>query len=91
MLKSTVLAGSSLLSHGSRSSGSAGVFNSNKPEGGVVFCRNYQRGTCQQTRDHMGLFYGENRLSKHICANCWLKDKKSAAHPEIAEECPHKR
>ena len=95
MLKSTVLAGSSLLSQnnggssGRSSASGAGGFNSNKPES-VVFCKNYQRGTCQQSRDHFGPFYGENRLLKHICANCWLKDKKFAAHPDTADECPYK-
>ena len=90
ILQSTTLAGSTLNAHngnsGNRTGGPPG-----QPKGeGTIFCKNYQRGTCQQSRDHFGLFYGENRLLKHICAKCWLKDRKCESHPETSDDCPHK-
>ena len=90
ILQSTTLAGSTLNAHngspGNRTGGSHGP-----PKGeGIIFCKNFQRGTCQQSRDHFGLFYGENRLLKHICAKCWLKDRKCESHPETSDDCPHK-
>ena len=61
-----------------------------REEGGTLFCRAYQRGTCRQARDHYGWFNGENRLLRHICANCWLKAKIVAKHPETDNTCPNK-
>ena len=90
ILQSTTLAGSSLNAHsGSFNRSSGGASGSAKGEG-TIFCKNYQRGTCQQSRDHFGLFYGENRLLKHICAKCWLKERKSENHPETSDDCPFK-
>ena len=82
VLQNTTLAGG-FLSNSAR--------NSSKDEGsGNVFCPGYNRGTCQQSRDHYGMFRGENRLLKHICAKCWLKTRKIAAHPETSDSCPVK-
>ena len=94
ILQSTTLAGSSLSSnynggYNSRAGGFSSTAGAGKVEG-TIFCKNYQRGTCPQTRDHYGLFYGENRLLKHICATCWQKERKSVNHPETADECPFK-
>ena len=95
-LKSTILAGSSLISqngsgvNGRTQAGSGFVHGGNKSES-VIFCKNFQRGTCSQTRDHYGHFYGQSRLLKHICATCWQKDEKLLSHPETADECPHKQ
>ena len=91
-LQSTILAGSALLSQNGGPSGrsmSSGGSNSSKSDA-TLFCRNYQRGNCQQSRDHYGYFYGENRLLKHICATCWQKDRKVSNHPETSDECPRK-
>ena len=81
MLQSTTLAGGFL--NGNHGGGS----NTGKKEG-TLFCVGYQRGTCQQARDHYGFFEGESRLLKHICAKCWRKSKKLASHPETSELCP---
>ena len=64
-----------------------GGSNAGKKEG-TLFCVGYQRGTCQQARDHYGFFEGESRLLKHICAKCWRKSKKLASHPKTSELCP---
>ena len=96
LLQSTTLAGGFLVSNMRGGSGSgnnrsnANSSNVNRSEG-IVFCKGYQRGTCQQSRDHYGQFYGQNRLLKHICGNWWLKLKTQASHPENSEECPLKQ
>ena len=59
-------------------------------DGPVTFCRNYQRGTCEEEKDHLGDFFGNQRYLRHICGNCWVHLKKKAPHPETAEECPFK-
>ena len=98
LLQSTTLAGALLASNNRGgaygSSQNRTTFLGTKPAGqndGVIFCKGYQRGTCQQTRDHYGLFYGESRLLKHICANCWLNLKVQSAHPETSDDCPLKQ
>ena len=92
LLQSTTLAGGVLTSsnrRGSSGQSPTGGSNTGRNEG-TVFCKGYQRGTCQQTRDHYGQFNGENRLLKHICAKCWLKMKTQVAHPETSADCPLK-
>ena len=97
LLQSTTLAGGLLVSnnrggaYGSQNRTSSFGANPAGRSEGVVFCKNYQRGICQQPRDHYGQFYGENRLLKHICANCWLNTKVQAAHPETSDDCPLKQ
>ena len=54
----------------------------------VIFCKSYQRGTCNFTRDHYGQFMGESQLLRHICAKCWLAGKKQSPHPEQSDACP---
>ena len=54
----------------------------------VCFCKNFQRDNCTFTRDHYGMFMGENQLLKHICAKCWLNLKRQASHSESSETCP---
>ena len=56
----------------------------------VVFCKKYQRGTCDEDNDHFGEFSGQQRYLRHICAKCWLTQRKKAPHPEMAEDCPSK-
>ena len=94
LLQSTTLAGGFLVPNknrgGSGGSYSQGGNQGNRSNEGTIFCKGFQRGTCQQQRDHYGQFYGENRLLKHICAKCWLKSKTQAAHPENSDDCPLK-
>ena len=100
VLQNTTLAGgflNSQKSNGSnggsssnRSSGATGASSSSSREGGTVFCRGYQRGTCTHSQDHQGNFNNASRLLRHICAKCWLKNRSFAAHPENSDECPLK-
>ena len=87
-LQTTTLSGGFLSSNRGGAGSAAGGFNSSKD--GTVFCKGYQRGTCQQTRDHYGVFMGQNRLLKHICGNCWIHLRTHANHPETSDECPCK-
>ena len=94
LLQSTTLAGGFLVPNNRRGSGggsqSPTTGNNSFRHEGTVFCKGYQKGTCQQTRDHYGQFYGESRLLKHICAKCWLKTRSQVAHPETSDDCPLK-
>ena len=98
-LQATTLAGGFLLNNACGGGSSAGVSgagrsarsvlgsNENSP---TVFCKAYQRGTCTHTQDHQGMFLGESRFLKHICAKCWLSTKKLSPHSENSETCPLK-
>ena len=96
LLQSTTLAGGLLVSN---NRGGTSGFHANRSQNGgnnagrsegVVFCKGYQRGTCQQPQDHYGQFYGENRFLKHICGKCWINTKAQMPHPETSDECPLK-
>ena len=54
----------------------------------ILFCRDYQRQTCTFEQDHYGLLRGERKWLRHICANCWVKGRTQALHPEGSKECP---
>ena len=95
MLQNTTLAGAVLSAPNMYKGGSYGMgarssSGQNATEGGTVFCNFYQRGTCSQTADHMGFFKGERRLLKHICAKCWLINRKVELHSEMSADCPSK-
>ena len=55
----------------------------------VWFCGEYQRNKCSHKSNHLKVVKGEQRLALHICASCWLKDKKKLDHPESSTACPH--
>ena len=92
MLQSTTLSGGFLPQNnrGAASAGGGGFNRGNQNSEGTVFCKGYQGGTCQQPKDHYGLFYGQNKLLRHICAKCWQNLKVHSNHPETSDECPLK-
>lgn len=57
----------------------------------ILFCREFQRGTCPHNKDHYALVKGERKWLCHICANCWIKEKAKKFHSEFSTECPHQR
>ena len=59
--------------------------NRTNESGPVFFCKNYQRGICEETSDHIGDYNGTSRFLRHICAICWLQSRKKAPHSEM--EC----
>ena len=87
-LRDTTLAGGFLTQQRSLRFGSSS-FGKDKPSGGrVLFCSNYQKGTCNHSKDHHGNFLGEKQLLRHICAKCWLTSKNMSEHPEMSDKCP---
>ena len=89
-LQITTLAGGFLNSYQNRSGNTSYSHNRSSSENsGVLFCKGYQKGTCQQPKDHYGHFMGNSRLLKHICAKCWLTGKTQLNYPEESEQCPH--
>lgn len=91
-LQNTILTGSGANANprGPGSSTNAKQSSQSTPgsEERVVFCKNYQRGSCNFTRDHYGHFMGENQMLRHICAKCWLAAKKQSPHSEQSDACP---
>ena len=95
-LQCTTLAGGFLLNSArggglsTSASGNARGPRSSDDSGPTLFCKAFQRGTCTFTQDHNGLYFGENRMLKHICAKCWLTSRRVSAHPETSDSCPLK-
>ena len=56
----------------------------------VWFCPLYQRNKCLKRSNHVDTFKNKGlKLLQHICATCWIKDKKKLEHPECSSSCPH--
>ena len=55
----------------------------------VWFCSAYQRNKCAHKSNHMVVIKGKMRLAAHICASCWLKDKKKLEHSESSSCCEY--
>ena len=53
----------------------------------VLFCREYQKGSCTHSKDHYATLRGEKKWLCHICTTCWVKDKVKRMHSEYADEC----
>ena len=65
------------------------VQSTGKPGGeAILYCGAFQKDACSHTKDHEGLLRGESRMLKHICAHCWLSEKKFASHSQAS--CPSK-
>lgn len=84
-LQITTLAGGFIQSNSAPLRGT--VTRSNEV-GPISFCKNFQRGLCDEDGDHQGELNGSTRLLRHICAKCWLHHRKKASHPEDSEDCP---
>ena len=53
------------------------------------FCRAYQREECSRPDPHRAFVPGRGPVTvQHICAKCYLTDKKKLSHPENLESCP---
>ena len=89
----TTLAGG-ILSHvqgKSTTQGSGTNANNNSNSGtntSVLFCKAYQKGSCNNGQDHSGLLNGQTKFLRHICAKCWLTNKKFGNYPENSPLCP---
>ena len=91
-LQSTTLAGGFLDGCSTQQFQSSNTRRSSQPnlsnEGPITFCKDYQRGVCREEGDHAGELHGNQRYLRHICARCWLSNRRKASHPEISEDCP---
>ena len=61
----------------------------NSMEERVWFCSEFQRNKCLHKNNHLCVIKGKQRMATHICASCWLKDRKKMEHPESSSCCPH--
>ena len=53
------------------------------------FCWAYQRGECSRPDPHWAFVPGRGPVTvKHICAKCYLTEKKKLPHPENKQSCP---
>ena len=56
----------------------------------VLFCHEYQKGSCTHSKDHYATPRGEKKWLCYICAACWVKDNVKCMHSKYADECPNK-
>ena len=54
----------------------------------VLFCRDFQHGTCKRQKDHFGTLRGKRKWFQHSCARCWVDSRVLARHSEFAKACP---
>ena len=59
-----------------------------KPDERVVYCGEFQNGSCTLQDNHGGKFFGQSVVFQHICATCWKESKTRAHHPASSTECP---
>ena len=54
----------------------------------ILFCRDYQRDACpNNASEHYGYIRSERKWLKHICATCWVKNRKQMQHRENSANC----
>ena len=63
--------------------------SSSSAENKVWYCQKFQSNKCSQKTSHAINVKGKSRFAKHMCATCYLADKKELAHPECSTACPH--
>ena len=56
-----------------------------KPE--VIWCKEFNKGTCTQNNNHDQLFQGKVVKVSHICRKCYSKKKKNNKHRENDTQC----
>ena len=62
--------------------------SSSSAENKVWYCQKFQSNKCSQKTSHAIIVKGKSKFAKHICATCYLADKKELAHPECSTACP---
>ena len=73
----------------SKKSTSKSTDDADKANDKVWFCNLFQRNKCPHKSSHMIVHKNQAKLSQHICATCWQKDKVKLPHPESSSSCPH--
>ena len=59
-----------------------------KPDERVVYCGEFQNGSCTLQDNHGGKFFLQSVVFQHICATYWKELKTRAYHPASSTECP---
>lgn len=54
----------------------------------TFFCRDFNRNKCNLAEQHAAQFKGQTITVHHICADCWLNEKKKLNHKECDPICP---
>ena len=89
-LESTTLSNNYLPARNAKPAGRQSESNPGFAKEKVLFCNAYQKEACSHTKDHLGNFYGESRMLRHMCAKCWQRARTICNHPETSAECPEK-
>ena len=55
---------------------------------GVLWCWDFNKGTCSKTSPHEAFIGGKPVNVKHICATCHKVDKVERNHSEASPDCP---
>ena len=55
----------------------------------IWYCPKFQSNKCSHKSSHIINVKGKSKFAKHLCATCYLTDKKELAHPECSSACPH--
>ena len=55
----------------------------------IWYCPKFQSNKCSHKSSHVINVKGKSRFAKHVCATCWLTDKKELPHAECSSSCPH--
>ena len=72
-----------------KSTPKSSVDEADKVNDKVWFCNLFQQNKCPHKSSHMIVHKNQAKLSQHICATCWQKDKLKLPHPESSSSCPH--
>ena len=72
-----------------KSTPKSSVDEADKANDKVWFCNLFQRNKCPHKSSHMIVHKNQAKLSQHICATCWQKDKLKLLHLESSSSCPH--
>lgn len=57
----------------------------------VVYCLEYNKGTCTHKDHHEGKFAGRNVVKWHVCRKCLAETKEKKFHTELDSKCPLKK
>lgn len=59
----------------------------------VFWCKDYQKNMCTEASPHSAQLKPDEKPVQvvHMCATCWVKEKKRRDHPEADASCPNKK
>ena len=54
----------------------------------TIWCKDFNKGTCNQADNHEQMFQGKLVRVSHICRKCFSKKKEKNRHREMDSQCP---